>query len=43
MPGMIRLVDDIWLTLTKDASETWYLEAMPLSVSPARTTWVALE
>ena len=43
MPGMIRLVDDIWLTLTKDASETWYLEAMPLNVSPARTTWVALE
>ena len=37
MPGMIRLVVDIWLTSTSDASETRWRLAIPTSVSPQRT------
>jgi hypothetical protein len=41
MPGMIRLVVDIWLTSTSDASETWWRLAIPISVSPQRTPYVS--
>ena len=42
MPGMIRLVVDIWLTSTSDASETRWRLAIPTSVSPQRTSYVSL-
>ena len=41
MPGMIRLVVDIWLTSTSDASETRWRLAIPTSVSPQRTPYVS--
>jgi len=41
MPGMIRLVVDIWLTSTSDASETRWRLAIPISVSPQRTPYVS--
>ena len=40
---MIRLVADIELALSSDASDTRYRAAMPLSVSPERTTCDAPE
>ena len=38
MPGMIRLVVDIWFTFMNEASETRWRLAIPLRVSPQRTS-----
>jgi hypothetical protein len=42
MPGTIRLLSESWLAASSDDSDTLLRLAIPLSVSPHRTTCVEL-